>query len=297
MTASRAFAVVNPVAGGGRGSRLARTLADEFAAAGMTLEVAVTPGPGEGARLAAAAADDGHTVVIAVGGDGTANEVANGLIGSAAALALYPVGSSNDLARTLGYPRGRGRTRRLAQWLATEARRRTIDVGEANGRLFLNAAGIGIDGHVAERVMASERVIGQPWAYLVGSLISIATYRPQRMEVLLDGEGRLGDFLTIVASNGRFFGSGMQPAPRARLDDGLLDVTIAGDLSPFASLAALARLYFGKHENGTSIVTRTAREVEIDLPRAIPWEIDGEVGHTDRLRIGVRPGALDVLGA
>lgn len=293
---SRAYAIVNPAAGHGRGARIARTIAAEFEAAGMRLEVVVSPGPGEAARLAAGAVEDGHTVVLAVGGDGTANEVANGLIGSAAALALYPIGSSNDLARSLGYPRGRAR-RRLARWLATDARRRTIDVGEANGRLFLNAAGVGIDGHVAERVIATERVIRQPWAYLVGSVISIATYRPQTMEVRIDGETQFGDFLTIVASNGRFFGSGMQPAPRARLDDGMLDVTVAGDLSRLASLAALARLYFGKHENGTTIVTRPAREIEIDLPRVVPMQLDGEVGHVEHLRITVRPGALDVLAA
>lgn len=292
----RAYAIVNPAAGHGRGARLARTIAEEFEAAGMTLEVAVSPGPGEMARLASGAVDDGHTIVLAVGGDGTANEVANGMIGGPAALAMYPVGSSNDFARTLGYPRGRAR-KGLARWLATEAQRRTIDVGEANGRLFLNAAGVGIDGHVAERVIASERVVGQPWAYLVGSLISIATYRPQRMEVRIDGETQFGDFLTIVASNGRFFGSGMQPAPRAKLDDGMLDVTIAGDLSKLASIAALARLYFGKHENGTTIVTRPAREIEIDLPHPVPMQIDGEAVRADRLRITVRPRALDVLAA
>jgi YegS/Rv2252/BmrU family lipid kinase len=293
----RAYAIVNPAAGRGRGVRLARTIAEEFEAAGMTLEVAVSPGPGEAARLASGAVDEGHDIVLAVGGDGTANEVANGMIGSSAALALYPIGSGNDLARSLGYPRGRARAR-LAQWLATEAARRTIDVGELNGRLFLNAAGVGIDGHVAERVIAAERVVGPRWAaYLIGSLVSVATYRPQRMEVRIDGETQFGDFLTVVASNGRFFGSGMQPAPRARLDDGLLDVTVAGDLSRLASLAALARLYFGKHENGTTIVTRPAREIEIDLPHALPMQLDGESLHADQLRVTVRPRALDVLAA
>lgn len=292
----RAYAIVNPVAGHGRGARIARTIGQEFEAAGMTLEVAVSPGPGESARLASTAVDEGHTIVLAVGGDGTANEVANGMIGSGAALALYPIGSGNDLARSLGYPRGRAR-KRIAQWLVREAQRRTIDVGEMNGRLFLNAAGVGIDGHVAERVIASERVVGPRWAYLVGSIVSIATYRPQRMEVRIDGETQFGDFLTIVASNGRFFGSGMQPAPRARLDDGMLDVTVAGDLSRIASLAALARLYFGKHENGTTIVTRPAREIEIDLQRTLPMQLDGEVAHADHLRITVRPGAIDVIAA
>jgi diacylglycerol kinase (ATP) len=292
----RAYAIVNPAAGHGRGARVARAIAREFDAAGMILEVAVTPAAGEAARLAASAADDGHTTILAVGGDGTANEVANGIIGSGAALALYPIGKGNDLSRSLGYPRGR-RRRHLASWLVTEARRRTIDVGEVNGRLFLNATGVGIDGHVAERIRASERVVGQRLAYLVGSLVSIATYRPQPMEVRVDGETSVGRYLTVISSNGVHFGGGMKPAPRARLDDGLLDVTVAGDLSRAQSILALLKLYFGKHENGTTIVTQPAREVEIDLEHTLPLQLDGEVAHADHVVVGVRPGALDVLAA
>ena len=287
----RAFAIVNPAAGEGRAARLARTLAEEFDREGLTLEVAVSPGAGEGARLAAGAVDDGHTTIVAVGGDGTANEVANGMIGSTAALALYPVGKGNDLARSLGYPRGR-RRRHLARWLTGDARRRTIDVGEVNGRLFLNAAGVGIDGHVADRVRSATG-----FGYLVASLQAVAAYRPQTMEVRIDGQTQFGRFLTVVASNGQWFGGGMRPAPRARLDDGWLDVTMAGDLSKLASLAALVRIYFGRHENGTTIVTRTGRAIEIELEREQPIEIDGEASRAERLRIGIRPSALVVLAA
>lgn len=292
----RAYAIVNPAAGHGRGARVARTLARTFEAAGTILEIAVTPAPGEAARLAAAAVDEGHTTIIAVGGDGTANEVANGMIGSGAALALYPIGKGNDLARSLGYPRGR-RLKRVPAWLAADARRRTIDVGEINGRLFLNATGVGIDGHVAERIRASERVVGQRLAYLVGSLVSIATYRPQPMEVRIDDETSIGRFLTVISSNGTYFGGGMKPAPRAQLDDGELDVTVGGDLSRAASILALLRLYFGRHENGTTIVTRRARSVEIDLERELPIQLDGEVMHAEHVSVRVRPRALDVLAA
>lgn len=292
----RAFAIVNPAAGHGRGAALVRRIAAEFDRAGMTIEVVVTPGPAEAARLAAGAVDEGHTTILAVGGDGTANEVANGMIGSNAALALYPVGSGNDFARSLGYPRGRSR-KHLARWLVSEARRRTIDVGEVNGRLFLNAAGVGIDGDVAQRLAASPRLAGSRLGYIAGSLASVATYRPRSMELRIDGETLFGRFLAVVASNGKYFGNGMRPAPRALLDDGLLDVTVAGDVSKLGALAALAKIYLGRHENGTTITTRTAREIDIDLEHEMAIELDGEAARADRLAIRIRPGALHVLAA
>ena len=287
----RVLAIVNPAAGNGRGAGLARRLAAEFEPYGITVEVAVSPGPAEAARLASEAVDDGYHTILAVGGDGTANEVANGMIGSTAALALYPLGKGNDLARALGYPRG-SRRPHLACWLARGARRRQIDVGEANGRIFLNAAGVGIDGHVAERVRSATGI-----GYFIASLQAVATYRPQPMEVRIDGETRFGRFLTVVASNGPFFGGGMRPAPRARLDDGWLDVTLAGDLSRLASVAALGRIYLGRAENGTSVVTRAGRDVDIDLERETAYQVDGEAARADHVRIGVRPGALAVLAA
>src|SRR5207249_2376569 len=110
-----------------------------------------------------------------------------------------------DFARALGYPRRRRDVPRFVR----DARRRTIDVGEMNGRVFVNSAGVGIDGHVAQRIAATSRVTGKTFGYFAGSLVGIATYRPEPMRVLVDGELHSGRFLTVVAANGTHFGSGM----------------------------------------------------------------------------------------
>lgn len=288
----RALAIVNPAAGNGAGERVAVRIAGEFRDQGMRVDVIQTPAPDEAARLAREGAADGYRVIIAAGGDGTANEIANGIIGSGAALALYPLGSGNDFARALGYPR---RRRDLPRFIRN-ARRRTIDVGEINGRVFVNSAGVGIDGHVAQRIAATSRVTGKALGYFAGSLAGIATYRPQTMRVLIDGELHSGRFLAVVAANGTHFGSGMHLAPQASLDDGQLDVLIARDLSPWSSLIALGKLYRGTHVDGRKIQMKRARAVEIELERPLRAQLDGETATAQRFSIRVRPAALDVLG-
>ena len=285
------LAIVNPAAGNGAGAQLAGTLAATFAEVGLRVDVSRSPGPGECARLAAAAVDDGYKVILSVGGDGTANEIANGMAGSSAALALYPIGTGNDLARNLRYPR---RHRKVAAFLA-KATPREIDTGLANGRAFVNHVGIGIDGVVAERARAYGHYLGPLLGYAASSLAAIATFRPAEMRVTIDGERRDGRYLIVVASNGVHFGGGMKGAPKAELDDGWFDVSLAGDLDRRAAVGALLRLYRGTHVDGVRVHGVRAREIDIELDRALPMEMDGEVSRVKKLSVRVNARALRVL--
>jgi len=286
------LAIVNPAAGDGAGAHVGRDLARELEGSGFKLEIIQTPAPGEAARIAREASADGVRTVIAVGGDGTANEIANGLVDTSTAMALYPIGSGNDFARSLGYPRKR---RDIARFLAG-ARRRVIDVGEVNGRIFVNAAGVGIDGHVAERIEASARIVGPALGYFVGALVSIVTYRPQPMRLVIDDQTIEGKHLVVVAANGTHFGSSMHVAPKAKIDDGLFDILVAGDLGRWSSLVALAKLYRGTHVNGRDVRMFRGRSLDVELERELPTQADGEPVRARRLVVRMRPGALTVLG-
>jgi diacylglycerol kinase (ATP) len=292
MDNEHTLAIVNPAAGDGAGAHVGAGLARELEAAGFSVEIIQTPAPGEAARIAREASAEGCRTVIAVGGDGTANEIANGLVGTSTALALYPIGSGNDFARSLGYPRKR---RDIGRFLAS-ARRRVIDVGEVNGRIFVNAAGVGIDGHVAERIEASARVVGPMLGYFVGALVSIATYRPQPMRLRIDDQALEGKQLLVVAANGTHFGSGMHIAPQAKIDDGLFDIVVAGDLGRWASLVALAKLYRGTHVNGRDVLAFRARSLDVEFDRELPTQADGEPVRASSLTVRMLPGALTVLG-
>jgi len=291
MSRKRALAIINPAAGKGLGAKLVPTLKEAYVAAGLSVDVVRSPAPGEAARLASHGVEDGYEQVIAVGGDGTAMEVANGLVGTDVPLALYPIGSGNDFSRALGYPRSR---KMVGAFLAS-ARPRRIDVGEVNGRIFLNAAGLGIDGYVAERVIAAARIVGPTLGYFVGALHGIATFTPRQMRITIDGQVREGRHMMVAACNGTHFGSGMRVAPNAKLDDGAFDVIVGGDLSKWESVGALGKIYRGTHVNGRTIVAIRATSVDVEVPEPLTAQIDGEVEKTAGLRMKLRPRALTVL--
>jgi diacylglycerol kinase (ATP) len=125
--------------------------------------------------------------------------------------------------------------------------------------------------------------------------MAIATYRPVSMRLALDGEDREGRFLIVLCSNGVHFGSGMKAAPAARMDDGRLDVTTAGDLGVRDSIVALLKLYRGTHVDGVGVQTRTVRSLEVRLAAPLPMEMDGEVARVDSLSVKARPASLQVL--
>lgn len=285
----RALAVVNPAAGGGRTERRLSELLRIFRSSGARVDIARTPGPGEATRLAREAVEEGYARVIAIGGDGTVHEIVNGLVGSDVELGVVPLGSANDFAASLGIHEWKS----AARLAATGAARR-IDAAMANERAFANCAGVGVDAAGARVVARHKRLVG-PLGYLTAAVRTLATYRPQRIQVELDGERIDGRHLLVVAANGERFANGMRIAPGALVDDGLLDVCVIGDTSLPESIALLARVYRGAHVGQPKVRMLRARRLVIEQERALPVQLDGELTSADRLEVRCLPGGLSVV--
>ena len=258
------------------------------------VEVRVTTAPGDARAWAAEAAGEGVDVLLVAGGDGTANEAAWGLLGSATTLGLVPVGSGNGLARTLGIPLRPDRALAVLE----DAQPRRMDVGMVNDRPFLNIAGAGFDATVGAEFHARGRRGGRRglFTYVWLSLGESMRYRAQQWTLQAGESSFEGRALVVAFVNGRQYGGAAVIAPGARLDDGLLDIVVVEDAPLPEVLWNAPRLFLGSIE-------RFRRYRRLAAPRALLTGATPAVFHrdgepepaSDRLEVRVEPRALSVL--
>jgi YegS/Rv2252/BmrU family lipid kinase len=281
--------ILNPAAGQAKPG-LQEQLRAAALAAGLSGPIVRTEAPGHATQLARELASRGVAVVVAVGGDGTAGEAAAGLLGSGAALAVLPTGSGNDFAREIGLPR----SWRPALAVLAQARRRRIDVGRVNGTPFLQSAGAGLDGHVA-RIQAHGRRLPGPLAHATRAIQGLLTYAPQEVSFELDGRRWRQRVLAVTVANGAMYGGGMRIAPGARLDDGVLDVAVIGDLGKLDALRMFPTVYWGGHVRHPKFRLLRGRSLRLDSAVPLPVQVDGNARGETPAEFSVEPAALEVL--
>ena len=281
--------IVNPVAGRGAAHR---KLPEIRAAMQGPAEIVKSGAPGDAARLAAEAARAGFGPVVAVGGDGTVMDVVHGLMAgpSPPPLGIIPVGSGNDLARSLRLARNASdATRRI--WSASCD---LVDVGRCNERWFLNVGGTGLDTEVA-RSLAGSRIAGTV-GYLLHGIKVLSRYHNREMEIHLDETVISARTLLVAVANGRYFAGGMKIAPEAELDDGTFDVCVAGDLTRFEALTQIPMIYPGRHVHHPKVAVYRSRHVRIESPEGSAVQLDGEVIERLPAEFTLMPKALRIAG-
>lgn len=286
---SRLKCIINPVAASGRTKAIWPAYLDALQGAGIAFEAVQTTHSGHATELARRALHDGWTWIVAVGGDGTVNEVVNGffeqerLINPEAVLAVVPQGTGTDFARTAPLPRSPKDFLRSVQLRHT----RRIDVGrlrclgpdgDAVQRYFVNIADLGFGGTVAAKVNGYAKVLGSFLAYVSGLLYVLVSFKNPKVNLRLDdGAPQQGRFFAVIAANGQYFGGGMWIAPQAMLDDGVFDFALIEDVSKLEVVRNLRRLYRGTlHEHPKAIYLR-GRKLEAWSDETVLIDMDGEM--------------------
>jgi diacylglycerol kinase (ATP) len=230
----------------------------------------LTSAPGDARALAAWAVEKGFTAVVAAGGDGTINEVVNGLAGSEVTLGVLPVGTMNVFAAELGLPGDLAGAWRVIR----EGYTRKIDLARANDQYFIQLAGVGLDAQaLQETTWESKRSFG-PLSYLV-SAAQIAARVPPRLHVEADGVEREGSF--VLVGNGRYYGTRLAFFKDARVDDGKLDVLIFKNLGYLDIARYLGTILMGIHTEQKDVEYFQTKRAVVRCDHPVPVEVDGDV--------------------
>ncbi|ADG07917.1 diacylglycerol kinase catalytic region [Kyrpidia tusciae DSM 2912] len=293
MVMERWLFVVNPVAGKGKAARRWNRYYRHLATLGKHWDVYHTKSPGDATWIAKKTVEDrAADVVVAVGGDGTIHEVIQGLAGSSIALGILPAGTGNDLARYFGIKKGLRAIRQLQG-----AIKRQVDLVQTQSGVFINIAGTGFDAWVARHVNNSVWLKRWgPFGYVVGVAVELLFFRPQRVDIEVDGTLYTYRSAWLVAlGNGSTYAGGMRILPDATMEDGELDLCVVDGLSKPEFCLIFPKVFTGKHVGHPSV--HLHRGKRICIHPATPWPVhaDGEVLPQETMEAMVWPGSLTVL--
>ncbi|HOP56092.1 MAG TPA: diacylglycerol kinase family lipid kinase [bacterium] len=281
--------IINPVAGGKRGRSLTEKILERLRTWGISFEYEFSRYIGHATEIARRSVK-GVDAVVAVGGDGTVNEVLNGIFGYNIPLGILPVGRGNDFFRTISNSRILDV---ILKPFLDIPKFNMVDVGRMNDRYFINVAGVGFDAMVAG-ISEPVRFLG-PVAYLGSALVGLLKNKGIRLKLNIDGNKIDMNALMIAIANGRYFGGKMLIAPEASPWDGKFDVCLIENASKLEVLKTLPKVYSGKHIYHPKVKTFKAEYLEITSTGNMPVEMDGEIFYTDRLKIEMIPRSIPLI--
>lgn len=296
------IAIVNPVSANGRTGKVWPKYEQVFHDEGIDLEVRFTEYPGHAIELARTALAEGYRRIMAVGGDGTTNEVINGLYREGDLLAkdikliIFSQGTGCDFIRSFGI----GKEIEDIVNIIRRERVREVDVAEVcyrnyagknETRLFLNVADTGIGASTAKLVNESSKIYGGFLSYLIGVFRTLFSYKNKKTWVIIDGQEQYNQYLnSVIIANGKYFGGGVMIAPEAELDSGKLNIVVLKNFSKMGIIVNLAKAYKGSHLSHPLVDSLQAEEILLELEDegSSELELDGEL-------VGVLPATFRIL--
>lgn len=283
--------IVNPVAGNGKANKLLPVIKERFKNAGVDFDIYLTRRPGDAIEAAAKGAREGFSVMVAVGGDGTVNEVLNGIVGTEARLAALPGGKGNDFATAVQMSRDIESA--CDDLLRAEIKK--IDLGRVLGRYFINSVGVGFDAAVAQRANRGVKFFNGVSAYVYAFFETLFTYEFVEAEIDL-GNGAVRTTPILVAVGiGQAYGGGMRIVPDAIQDDGLFDICVFEKISRPEMVYHFPKVFSGKLKHVKHAGMFRAREVKLSLNKKRPLHMEGEIFVGDEMHFTLQQRAIPVI--
>jgi diacylglycerol kinase (ATP) len=294
--------IVNPTAGAGRTAKKWPYIKQLLKNTGLRFEHDITEAPGHAIELAKSAVNKGYKLVVSVGGDGTINEIVNGIYAAGGMkdieLGIIGTGTGSDYIRTIGISR---HYQESCHHLMNPMKK-SVDLGlvefiyngQSAKRIFANFAGLGFDAEVVKTTTKKYKNLGGKPAYLMGLLNTFTTYTNRNIHITLNGQTEDRKVCTIVMSNGKYGGGSMLIAPEADPSDGLFDVLIIGDVSKLDLLWSLPRIYRGTHLTHPKVTLKRTKEVTISADTKMSIQADGDLIGEAPAHFVVLPSALNI---
>ncbi|MGH8047062.1 MAG: diacylglycerol/lipid kinase family protein [Chthoniobacterales bacterium] len=283
---NKILVILNPAARGERARSLRRTIED---LPGDPL-VRETRKPGDARKMAKRAVQEGFDTIVAAGGDGTVNEVVNGIDGADVTLGVLPVGTMNVFALELGIA---GRDLKHAWKIIERGRTRDIDLPVGNGAYFVQLAGVGLDAEVVRQTTPDFKKALGPISYVL-SLAQVAARKPPRL-VAVDAGGKQREGSFILIGNGRYYGGSLSLFREASLDDGLLDIVIFKNQTHWDVMRYVQAIVFGDHTGLPDVEYFQTPQVLVEADVEVPVELDGEIAGVAPYTFGFADRKLRVL--
>jgi diacylglycerol kinase (ATP) len=287
--------IVNPIAGNGFGETIVPKLREMIEKHNIDAEIVFTERSGHATELSEKYFKRGFRYLIAVGGDGTFNEMSRPLVDKTGVVTgIIPAGTGNDFVQILGFPNRFGEK----DW-DTFFKKEVVamDAGSCNGMIFLNGMGLGFDAQVAAENYTEPGKVkrGSKYKYIWHIIKTLLFFREKKMTIITETGRQESDCFINTIANGRRFAGGFYLTPKAIANDGLLDVCMIKKLSLFERFNILLKVPEGKHTTDRRVNYYQTKGIDIEFPKAVPFHVDGELYFSDKFKVTLLPQALQII--
>jgi len=286
--------IINPVAGKGKALTFINEIKNLFVNSEKKYTIKITEKPGHATEIVKEYTKKGSLRVYSVGGDGTLNEVVNGMVGSNSSLAIIPAGSGNDFIKSIV---GNNFDPKDILIRTVNGKVRLADLAKVNEKYFINISSVGFDAEVVYNTNKIKKLpgISGKLAYILGVIITLFKYNNNYLKVDIDGHCIETKSLLTAVANGRYYGGGMLPTPNAVIDDGQFDICLISEVNRFRIFRFFPRFIKGLHGNLKEVSFYKGKKVTIECDRDLPINIDGEINKVKKASFEIIPKGISIV--